>query len=386
MPEESPFKTFADLPSSIDAFIDGLIGFVYKIVLTFLAVIFSPRWGALRARANPIRFAKPASALFVSIALVSISSFLGPGDIPKLLAQDKHEILSWMLCVVMTYFILDLAIYICGLISSQRRRIQSRTISILRYAVAGTVAGWFAVATMHLSAPYLKGTGPTRWVHFVSFLLSPVLLGLAGWLTFLPLMGGILVVGWSHCRPLWKTLVSVVAMGSVLGAFAFFVDVYNLRLMYALDRVLVTQNAESNSHPRAVPREIHRQGALVRPLVCRLDDTGEMQIMAAISNQSDEPLAIDLARLEVWIERANFNLINPDFLKVPIKASSPRILVLAPKNGQALNFQASLSHSELSNIKNQCTMEYKRDESNHGSDFESDSAQIEHASVRSSNR
>jgi hypothetical protein len=385
MPEDSPLKSFADFPGSIDAFIDGLIGFVYKIVSTFLAVIFSPKWGSLRARANPLRFAKPASALFVSIALVSITSFLGPSDIPKLLEQDKHEILSWIIDVVVTYFILDLGIYICARIVSRRRRTQSRTISILRYAAAGTMAGWFAVAAVHLSVPYLMADGSGRWANFLHFLLSPAVLKLVGWLTYLPLVGGICVVGWSNSKPLKKNVVNIAAMASVLAAFTFFVDTYSLRVMYSLVRVVVPRTVENSSEPRLTQLE-NRPHALVRPLVCRLHGSGEMQIEAAISNPSDVPLAIDMNKVDVWVERSDFNLVNPDFLKVPIKTPKQRILVLGPRSGQSLSFDASLPASELSNIINICNLEYRDDGGNERIRFESDSSPIEHTALRGSRK
>jgi hypothetical protein len=358
MSEESPLKRFADLPGSIDAFIDGLIGFVYRIVLTFTTVWFSLRWGALRARASPARFAKPATALFVSVALVSISSFLGPQDIPKLLAQDRHEILAWMIDVLFIYFTFDVAIIVCGLISSRRRRLQNRTISVLRYAVSGTVAGWFAVAMASLSVTRYVAAGTSRSAHVIASVLSPFTLRILGGLTFLPLLSGILVVGWSASKRWWKSLTGVLAIGFVLCGCALLVNDHSLRILYAVVRIGVPNDTEAGLSPALMPLESYRPELRVGPLICRLYDSGQMQIMGAVSNLSEEPVALDTGSLEIWIEKSKSDILHPDFLKLTIAPARERVLVLEPRQGEVVNFGASVPHVELLNLKKTCTMEY----------------------------
>jgi hypothetical protein len=352
-------KEFADLPSSIDSFIDGLIGFLYRTLLTFGIVVFEPRWGAVRALAAPKRFSKPTTALFVSISLIAITSLLGPQKIPVLLAEDKHEISSWIMYVLLLYLAFDGIILVCGLVSRTKRRFQRRTIAILRYSVAGMLAAWAFLAALHLvlaarfpSAPGAPPVLPTA----LSWLLTALTV-----ISILPLCGGIAIVSCANKPSIWRRLLNLTIFGALLGGLTFFVDRHSVPLLYSAVRAAFPLTHGSEPHVAAPAESYAETGPYLSagPLVCRLRGSGEIRVTAALTNRSDMPVALDAAQFTLSIARLDSNILHPDFLEVSLHSVEKRILTLSPRAATVVEFSGSVPRTAISSLDNKCLLEYR---------------------------
>lgn len=179
-------------------------------------------------------------------------------------------------------------------------------------------------------------------------------------LTLLPVVGGILIVSWSVNRRWMNKVRNLAANGVLLGGCILCVNRYGVPILYGVVRAAVQEPSTPGSRPAAPEGAGLRAGSVrAGPVVCRIYQSGEMRITAAITNLSDVPVALDAARLEIWIATSKSNILHPDFLKAPVTPRTARIFAAEPKHIQVLDFGASIPRSEVPNLSKSCSMEYR---------------------------
>jgi hypothetical protein len=361
------FNDLPDLSKSIDALIDGLTGFFYRVVSTFATVIFSPKWGATRASALRERYLKAASALLVATAMIAVSSVLGPKTIPSLLAEKHHEVLEWVTYMLLLYIPFDLSILLCARILNRKHRYRERTVSILRYSVAAMLSLWFVVA---ISPKTLSPSTSARATH--NAIVASLQYGYQGlrdatmlW-SFILLVCGVFVVSWSSSKTIGARFYRLGITAAILGLCTYVVDKPSLPILYATAKLAFP---EEERQQKAAPERSAHKVLAVGPLLCQVSKPDEMQVAAAVTNDSDSPVALDTSLVQMWFQKPDSTLIKPDFLKLPLDIAKMEIAVFPPRSVVVLNGTVHIKLTDLTQLGKSCVLEYSSDQTKEVSIF-----------------
>lgn len=333
-------KDLADFPQLFEALINSVVGFLYRSLGTFWAILRSPRYGALRAYVSATSL-KPLTALFLTSGLLATASALFPDQVGGLIENRNADIVSWLLYTFSFLLLADAAINAAGLIGWRRGRRRRRAIAMLRYAASFAFLAMFLCAlewrwethTMLGVAP-IAFKWPVRpwWIGPLQYVLILMpLIGTAAVLAGLPLRAcrhapESALPQQATARWPWRRITSFLPVALIVAIIHMPADTFAI--------VDVPKNlADTAKEEKRSTKPFPDLAPMLKlsPVACSVSKS-EGHFSAAVANSTDELVFAKLDKLEIRILERNISLLDPKAAHLPATVRGPMVIALAPKS------------------------------------------------------
>ena len=354
-------KELSDLPKHIDAFIEGIILFFYRVLKTYWTILSSPVFGAVRAKQSRSML-KPATALFIGSLVISYVSIATPDERVTLLSREDHLILRWTLYAFVMFLVADALAHLSATIGAKRKRIRVRAVSVSRYAIAGTYIIYSIIAFLNIRInEHLSTNEPHEFVSAVkSFLKTVSILQL----------DMIYLVG--CCAILWVPKIRKPFVRKILPIFIFLFGFFMFAKVLKTPLFIETV-VRAITTPKTPSSELIVDQELVasRPIsnilnakavLCNLVSENDMKVEMALLNEGDQSIVIRPSNIEISIFTKESTILNPEIMKSNVVSESDNMIVISPGSAHVFVGNAYFETFKTLKANSSCFIDYQASE------------------------
>lgn len=340
-------KDLSEFPQLVETLINSLIGFLYRTLATYWTVVWSPRFGSLKAHMSKASL-QPLTALFLSSSILAATSVLFPDQVAGAVQNRGKDIASWLFCIFALLLPIDAAINIGSHFGRGRPRYRRRARAMLRYASSAALLGIALMAlewrwetrTLFAVAP-MGAHFPERPYWLNALLLLIIMVPVAG--TTLTLIGKANLQAlwpWGQGperepwpRSLLRTTVSALPFVAILVlAHTGGATIAKFDLASA-----VSEAEPSPPDVMILPEDPIR----ISPVVCSRDDGGAARFTAGVTNVSKKPVAFEPRHLSLKVLPKDVSLLDPKAVELEVVVDDP-IVPLPPDSVRLITGRISL--------------------------------------------
>jgi hypothetical protein len=341
-------KDLADFPQLIETLINSLVGFLYRTLGTFWLVIRTPLYGSLRAYISKSTL-QSLTALFVSSSLLSITSFLFPGQVSGMVHSRGADMVSWLIYTFALLLSTDTTINLAIWLGWRPGRRRERARAMLRYAASAAIAAFFFIAlewrwqthTIFRVAPVGYKFPVEHWWTTTSLelLAALPLIGTAVTLAGIRITKNKGALGGLPKRPTkWRPRLERAAVFLPLAFLTILVRL-PVQAFTVLDIPQTLSEMKRHDDDRKMPFGPDSQlPPDIEPSPVECADVGDRTgtFSAGILNPTKKPLLIDISDLKIHILEKHTTLLDPQAAVLPVEISGPVIIALAPSSATIL--------------------------------------------------